>query len=162
MTEVSSRSLKKVIRSCSRALLYAFALVGILDTLGRFLLAPFAGAIYGHVVSLPLDYTIRKVVPSTDGSLKAVVYLWNGPAFDAGCEEMVAVVGGSQSVKTAWRAENIVYRAECNELGQIDWEPPSGGRVRPRLRIDADPAKAISMSRLAVDGTVAVAFRNDR
>ena len=159
---MSGRSLKTVTLSFGKALLYVLALVGLLDILGRVLLVPFSGSIYGHVVSLPLDYTIRKVVPSKDGLLKAVVYLWAGPAFDAGCEEMVAVVGGSQSVNTAWRAENIVYRAECNELGQIGWEPPAEGRVTPRLRIDADPARAISMSRLAVDGAVAVAFRDDR
>ena len=145
----------------AKLLVYLFACVGIIDLIGRVVIAPISGMFYGHAIGLPVGFEKPEVVLSDDRSYKAIIYVWAGPAFDAGCDKFVSVVYGWAPVKTSWTKENIVYRAGCDEFTQISWEPPADGRVKPRLRIKADPAKGDFMSRSAMDGRVAIAYQGD-
>jgi hypothetical protein len=150
------------IRTIFKALLYLFAAIGFVDVCGRLLLLPLTGQIYGYRIRLPWDVEIVSVVPSADRSLKAILYRWTGSGFNPGCGEFVSVLEGSASDTTGWGASNRVFaNTTCDNSLNMTWEPPAGGRIKPRLRIDADPAKATLMSRHALRGTVAIAYRND-
>jgi hypothetical protein len=153
-------ALRKVIK----ALVYLFAVIGFVDICGRLLLLPLAGEIYGYSVRLPSDVEILSIVPNPDRSLKAVVYRWlDLGGFNGGCGEFVSVLDGRASDTTGWDASNRVFANDaCNHSINVTWEPPAGGRLYPRLRIDADPATALFMSRTAHGGKLAVAYPNDR
>lgn len=110
-----------------RSAIYAFALIGFLDTVGRGILMPLTGTFYGLALRLPFDIDVQKVVVSPDDSMKAIVYVWSGPAFDAGCEKMVAVVDSWKPTNAAWQPANLVYRADCDSVDQITWELPASG-----------------------------------
>jgi hypothetical protein len=143
--------------------LYAFALIGFTDVCGRLLLFPLIGQIYGYALKLPAGLEIVSIVPSADNSLKAVHYASCGSGFDPGCYDFVSVLNSGSSERMGWGAEHQVFSTSMDvpkDL-KLSWEPPRDGRVRPRPRIDADPGKATVMSRLALGGRVAVAYRND-
>lgn len=66
------------------------------------------------------------------------------------------VLGNVASI--AWRYSN--HPLPTMHLSESE-PPASDARVRPRLRVDADPGEATLISRFALGGTVAVAYRND-
>jgi hypothetical protein len=149
-------------RTVFKALLYLFAVIGFVDVCGRLLLWPIIGEIYSYRTRLPSDVAIVSIVPSADRSLQAIVYMWTGSGLDPGCGEFVSVLEGSSPEAAGWGEDNRVFANDtCDNSLKMTWEPPADGRVKPRLRINADPAKATLMSRLALRGTVAVAYRND-
>ena len=148
-------------KRASQIFLYAFAVVGFLDLGGRVILFPFTGMLFGYVAGLPVDFKAPEVVFSGDHSLKAIIYVWSGPTFDAGCDKMVAIVDAAAPVQTSWKSDNLVFRAGCDEFFHIQWDSPADGRVRPRLRIEANAGKGDFMSRSAMNGRVAVAYQGD-
>ena len=153
--------MRALVRRGSKILVYLFASIGFMDLVGRVVVVPISGMFYGHVIGLPVDFERPEVILSDDRSYKAIIYVWAGPAFDAGCDKMVAVVDAWAPVNTSWESDNIVYRARCDEFFTVDWEPPADGRVKPRLRIQADAGKGEFMSRFAMSGRVAVAYQGD-
>jgi hypothetical protein len=149
-------------RTVFRILLCLFAAIGFADICGRLLLWPMIGQIYSYRTRLPWDVEIISIVASADGSLRAIAYKWTGSGFNPGCGEFISVLDGRVSDTTGWGEDNRVFQNDtCDNSLKMTWEPPADGRVRPRLRIDANPSKATFMSRYALAGTVAVAYGND-
>jgi hypothetical protein len=163
-TETKTDRVNVVRRSLIKISVYAFALIGCIDVCARLLLLPLAGQIYGYALKLQSDLKIVSIVPSADNSLKAVHYFSCGSGLNPGCYDFVSVLEGGTSEDVGWGAENQVFASHMDDPGlQLSWEPPRDGRVRPRLRIDADPGKATvtMMLRFAHGHRVAVAYRND-
>ena len=145
-----------------KGLVYLFAAIGFADVCGRLLLLPLSGQFFNYRVQLPSDTEIVSIVPTADRSLKAITYRWFGSGFSPGCGEFISVLRGSEPDRTGWDLTNRVFQDnKCDDSIKMTWDPPSDGREEPRLRIDADAAKATFMSRYALRGRVAVAYRND-
>ena len=139
--------------------LSAFSVVGFIDLIGRFLLVPLMGTFFGQAVTKPIWFDQVASLSAPNGKEKAVLFASAPPG--SGCNEFLSVVRSDTPDRIAWQERHWVFITQCRDQLQFSWEPPADGRVRPRLRVNAEAASGDLMRRFALEGTVAVAYRGD-
>jgi len=61
-------------------------------------------------------------IPAPDGQHKAVIFFWAGPALAPGFHQYVGIIATAQADGAAWADRNQVFRSDCGELGDTDYD----------------------------------------